>query len=203
MEEKAVGNLVEKIRESIVQGPEQEVSLLRFDDYKSEYVRIEDGESMVAVIDQQEGWASKKVTFYAELIDLQSDFRVRYVPLKMAAQMEENEQPSQNKMLAMFTEPTVVAEHTGDDADTEEGSHGARKIVVDWNVVELNEKIDLFIAPISDIDMTKMFGIPVDDRDKEKDDTTEPTDANTNSGPEDVDAELMADAADEIGRAHV
>ena len=91
MEEKAVGNLVEKIGESIVWGPEQEVSLLRFDDYKSEYVRIEDGESMVAVIDQQEGWASKKVTFYAELIDLQSDSRVGYVPSKMAAQMEENE----------------------------------------------------------------------------------------------------------------
>ena len=140
MKEKAVGNLVERIGESIVWGPEQEVSLQRFDNYNGEYVRIEDGEFMVAEIDQQEGWASKQVTFYAELIDLQTHSRVGYVPSKMAAQVEDDEWVSQKKMLALLTEPTVVAEDTGIDADGEEGTHGARKIVGDWNVVELNEK---------------------------------------------------------------
>lgn len=91
MKEKAVGNLVERSGESIVWGPEQEVSLQRFDNYNGEYVRIEDGESMVAEIDQQEGWASKQVTFYAELIDLQTHCRVGYVPSKMVAQVEDNE----------------------------------------------------------------------------------------------------------------
>jgi hypothetical protein len=43
MEEQAVKNLVEKIEESIGWGPEQEVSLSKFDDWKGEYVRIEDG----------------------------------------------------------------------------------------------------------------------------------------------------------------
>ncbi|KAE8810006.1 hypothetical protein D1007_13326 [Hordeum vulgare] len=85
MKEKVVGNLVERIGESIVWGPEQEVSLQHFDNYYGEYVRIEDGESMVAEIDQQEGWAGKEVTFYAELIDLQTHSRVGYVPSKMAA----------------------------------------------------------------------------------------------------------------------
>jgi hypothetical protein len=41
MGENAVKNLVEKIGESVVWGPEQEVSLLAFDDWKGEYVRIE------------------------------------------------------------------------------------------------------------------------------------------------------------------
>ncbi|KAE8802786.1 hypothetical protein D1007_21434 [Hordeum vulgare] len=141
MKEKAVGNLVERIGESIVWGPEQEVSLQRFDNYYGEYVRIEDGESMVAEIDQQEGI----------------------------------------------------------DADGEEGTHGARKIVVDWNVVELNEKTDLVIAPISDIDMAEMFGIQVDDKDKEKDDSSLPADGNTSPRNANEDEEeLMRMAADDV-----
>ena len=47
MEEKAVRKLVEKIGETVLWGPEQEVSLLRYDDFKGEYVRIEDGEDIV------------------------------------------------------------------------------------------------------------------------------------------------------------
>ncbi|KAE8774196.1 hypothetical protein D1007_53468 [Hordeum vulgare] len=199
MKEKAVGNLVERIGESIVWGPKQEVSLQRFDHYYGEYVRIEDGESMVAEIDQQEGWAGKEVTFYAELIDLQTDSRVGYVPSKMATQLEDDEWVSQNNILALLTEPTVVAEDTGIDADGEEGTHGARKIVVDWNVVELNEKTDLVITPISDIDMAEMFGIQVDDKDKEKDDSSLSADGNT--GPRNAnedEEELMRKAADDV-----
>ena len=93
--------------------------------------------------------------------------------------MEDDEWVSQKKMLALLTEPTVVVEDTGIDADGEEGTHGARKIVVDWNVVELNEKTDLVITPISDIDMAEMFGIQVDDKDKEKDDSSLPAEGNT------------------------
>ncbi|KAE8774918.1 hypothetical protein D1007_52653 [Hordeum vulgare] len=132
MKEKAVGNLVERIWESIVWGPEQEVSVQRFDNYYGEYVRIEDEESMIAEINQQEGWACKQVTFYAELIDLQTNSRVGYVPSKMAAQLEDDVWVSQkNGMLALLTEPTIVDEDTWIDAYGEEGNHGARKIVVD------------------------------------------------------------------------
>ena len=203
MEEKAVSNLLERIGESVVWGPEQEVSLQRFDNHKGEYVRIEDGEAMVAEIDQQEGWESKQVTFYAEIIDLQTHSRVGYVPSKMAAQVEDEEWVSRKKMLALLTEPTILAEDTGIDADGEEGNHAARKIVVDWNVVELNEKTDLVITPISDIDMAQMFGIQVDDKDKEKDDNSSPADGNT--GPRNADEdeeELMREAADDVDDAN-
>ncbi|KAE8793488.1 hypothetical protein D1007_31902 [Hordeum vulgare] len=199
MKEKAVGNLVERIGESIVWGPEQEVSLQRFDNYYGEYVRIEDGESMVVKIDQQEGWACKQVTFYTEIIDLQTNSRVGYVPSKMAAQLEDDVWVSQKNMLALLTEPTVVDEDTWIDADGKEGTHGARKIIVDWNVVELNEKIDLVIAPISDIDMAEMFGIQVDDKDKEKDDSSLRADGNTSPRNANEDEEeLIRMAADDV-----
>ena len=65
MEERAVRNVVEKIGEIIFWGPEQEVALLQFDNWKSEYVRIENGEEMVDEIDRQDGWARKQTTFHA------------------------------------------------------------------------------------------------------------------------------------------
>ena len=49
---------VEKIGENAVWGPEQEVSLLQFDDSKGEYVRIEYGEQIVDEIDRQNDWTS-------------------------------------------------------------------------------------------------------------------------------------------------
>ncbi|KAE8770389.1 hypothetical protein D1007_57855 [Hordeum vulgare] len=76
MEEKAVRKLVEKIGETVLWGPEQEVSLLRHDDFKGEYVRIEDGEDIVVEIDRQEGWASLMAEFLAELVDLNIDSKV-------------------------------------------------------------------------------------------------------------------------------
>ncbi|KAE8790457.1 hypothetical protein D1007_35228 [Hordeum vulgare] len=79
MEEKAVRKLVEKIGETVFWGPEQEVSLLRYDDFKGEYVRIEDDEDIVHEIDRQEGWASLRAEFFAELIDLNIDSKVGYV----------------------------------------------------------------------------------------------------------------------------
>ena len=44
-----------KIGESIPWGPEQEVALLRFDEWKGAYVRIEDGRTLVDEIDRQDG----------------------------------------------------------------------------------------------------------------------------------------------------
>jgi len=44
MEAKAVRDMVEKIGESVLWGPQQEVSVLRFADWKGEYVRVENGE---------------------------------------------------------------------------------------------------------------------------------------------------------------
>jgi hypothetical protein len=82
MEEQAVRNVVEKIGESVLWGLEQELSLLRYDDWKGEYVRIEDGDEMVEEIDRQKGWDSKHSQYCAELIELNGDSRVGYVPSK-------------------------------------------------------------------------------------------------------------------------
>ncbi|KAE8785820.1 hypothetical protein D1007_40416 [Hordeum vulgare] len=118
----------------------------------------------------------------------------------MAALLEDDVWVSQkNSMLALLTEPTALDDDTWIDADGEEGTHGARKIVVDWNVVELNEKTDFFITPISDIDMPEMFGIQVDDKDKEKDDNSLPADGNI--GPRNAneyEEELMRMAAHDV-----
>ncbi|KAE8807038.1 hypothetical protein D1007_16715 [Hordeum vulgare] len=192
MEEKAVKNLVERIGESIVWGPDQEVSLLRFENWKGCYVRVEDGEDMVAEIDRQEGWKSKAANFYAELIDLKSDSKVCYAQSKMASQMADAEWVAQKKMLLpMISELTIIGEERRDDADEEEGHNGAGTVVsIDWNDVDLEKRTNLVIAPIADIKMAKLFGIPVDDRDKEKDDTSVPAGANQNSNPQD-DADIL------------
>jgi hypothetical protein len=90
MKEKVVRNLVEKIGESVLWGPQQEVSLLRYDDWKGDYIRIEDGEDMVDEINRQDGWSSKRAIFSAELIELNVDSRVGYVPSKLASQLAED-----------------------------------------------------------------------------------------------------------------
>ncbi|KAE8804605.1 hypothetical protein D1007_19657 [Hordeum vulgare] len=144
MEEKAVRKLVEKIGETVLWGPEQEVSLLRYDDFKEEYVRIEDGEDIVDEIHRQEGWASLRAEFFAELVDLN----------------------------------------------------------IDSKVVELEEPTDLVIAPIADIEMAKLFSIPVDDRDEEERDEASTSDNDDRELSEDVDEQLMKDVADDVDDAH-
>jgi hypothetical protein len=52
MEEQAVRNVVEKLGESVIWGLGQEVLLIRFENWKGEYVRIESGEEMVDEIDR-------------------------------------------------------------------------------------------------------------------------------------------------------
>ncbi|KAE8778535.1 hypothetical protein D1007_48555 [Hordeum vulgare] len=152
MEEKVVKNLVERIGESIVWGPDQEVSLLRFDNWKGCYVRIEDGEDMMADTE----WVAQK-----------------------------------QMLLSMISELTVISEERRDDTDEEEGHNRVGTVVsIDWNHVDLEERTDLFMAPIADIKMAKLFGIPVDDRDKEKDDTSVRAGANRNSKSQD-DADIL------------
>ena len=197
MEEKAMRNWVEKMGESVFWGPEQEVSLLRFGNWKGEYVRIEDGEDLVTEMDRQEAWASKHAYFYAKLVDLKSDSKVGYVVSKLAAQIADDEWASQRPIMPIVTEVTVIPES---DAAAEEGCHGAVKAtVVDWNTVEIPERTDLVIAPMSDIKMAKLYGIPVDDKDKEQD---RDKSANRDEDGSDVDEELMQEAAEEVGDAH-
>ena len=173
-------NVVEKIGESIFGGPEQEVALLRFDNWKGEYVRIEYGEDMVDEIDGQDGWTTKQTMFHAELVDLKTDSKVGYVPSKLASQMVDDDWASERQIMPMCTGEVTVLPEGG---DAEDGSEGVGRVVyVDWNSVELNDPTDLVIAPMDDTEMAKKFGIPVADEDKEEKDgeSSMPTDTDAN-----------------------
>ncbi|KAE8797719.1 hypothetical protein D1007_27188 [Hordeum vulgare] len=195
MEEKAVSKLVEKIGETVLWGPEQEVSLLRYDDFKGEYVRIEDGEDIVVEIDRQEGWASLRAEFFVELVDLNIDSKVGYVPSHLAMHKADDDWASQRHIIPIITDLTVIAD--GANAHAEEGNVN----VVDWNAVELEEPTDLVIAPVADTEMAKLFGIPVDDRDEEERDEANTSD-NDDRELSDVDEQLMKDAAADVDDAH-
>ena len=85
------------------------------------------------------------------------------MPSQLAAQMVDDDWATQRPLIPMCTELTVIAEEgqvTGTETET--------AATVDWNVVELDEPTDLVIAPMPDIEMAKLFGIPVDDRDKQE-----------------------------------
>ena len=182
MGEKAVKTMVERIAEHVIWGPEKEVSVLWFDNYKGEYVRIEDGEQLVEEIDRQDGWSSKQAMFFAELVDLNDDSKVGYVPSQLAMQMTDDQWAAQRRIVPICTELSVIAP----------------AVRVDWNVVELSEPTDLVIAPMADTEMAKLFGIPVDERDEER---GEPILADSVL-PEDIDGQLMEDAADDVDDAH-
>jgi hypothetical protein len=59
--------------------------LLRIENWKGEYVRIESGEDMVDEIDRNMAAQRKEATFHAELLDLKSDLKVGYVASKLAS----------------------------------------------------------------------------------------------------------------------
>ncbi|KAE8812258.1 hypothetical protein D1007_10605 [Hordeum vulgare] len=118
MEEKAVKNMEEKNGESIFWGLEQEVALLRFDNLKGEYVRIQDGEEMVDEIDRQDGWTTKQTMFHAELVDLKSDSKVGYVPSKLASHMVNDDWALERQIMPMCTREVTVLPH---EVDVEEG----------------------------------------------------------------------------------
>jgi hypothetical protein len=189
MEERAMRNVVEKLGESVIWDPKQEVSLLQFKNWKGEYMRIESGEEMVDEIDRQDGWTTKEATFRAELVDLKSDSKVGYVASKLASQMSDDACASRSQVVPIHTEVTVLAEGADAEADG---------ICVDWNSIELHEGTDLVIALMADTEMAKMFSIPVDDRDKEKEMDEAAADNGKSHIYEDVDGALMDAAAYDI-----
>jgi len=82
---------------------------------------------MVDEIDRQDGWTSKRATFSAELIPLNSDSRVGYVPSKLASQMVEDDWAAQRKIMPIVTELTVL---TGEAAaGGEEMDSGTESVV--------------------------------------------------------------------------
>jgi hypothetical protein len=157
-------------------------------------VRIESEEEMVDEIDRRYGWTTKEATFCAELVDLKSDSKVGYVASKLASQMSDDAWAC-SQVVPIRTEVTVLAEGADAEADG---------ICVDWNSVELHEGTDLVIAPMAHTEMAKMFGIPVDDRDKEKEKKMDEAAADDGKSHiyEDVDGALMDAAAYDIDDAH-
>jgi hypothetical protein len=121
---------------------------------------------------------------------MKSNSVVGYVPSKLAMQIADDDWAASRQIMPIITEVIVSA----DDAQ-ESFDDAANVAVVDWNLVELQERTDLIIAPIADIEMAKKFGIPVDDKDKEKD--KERDEATVAVGSEDVHPELMKEAADD------
>jgi hypothetical protein len=105
--------------------------------------------------------------------------------------------------MPIVTELTVLTEE--EDADSVASDNIAKKIVyVDWNTVEINVYTDLVIAPISDIEMAKLFGIPVDEKDEEKEkERGEDTDVdNRHSSYAYIDPELMQNVVHDVDDAH-
>jgi hypothetical protein len=105
--------------------------------------------------------------------------------------------------MPIVTELTVLTEEN--DADSVAMDNIAEKIVyVDSNTVEIHARTDLVIAPISGIEMTKLFGIPIDEKDEEKEkERGEDTDVdNRHSSYADIDLELMQNVVDDVDDAH-
>ncbi|KAE8818833.1 hypothetical protein D1007_03440 [Hordeum vulgare] len=94
----------------------------------------------------------------------------------------------------------------GADKDAKEGCDGAARVVfIDWDSVELEDAIDLVVAPMTHTEMAKFVGIsvdPVDDQDEgERGESSLPNDANIDAC-EDVDGHLMKDVAYDVDDAH-
>jgi hypothetical protein len=89
---------------------------------------------------------------------------------------------------------TILA--SGADADAGAG------VCVDCISVELHEYTDLFIAPIADTEIAKIFGILVDGRDKEEADEANLADDGNRHCSGYVDRDLMENVVDNVVDAH-
>ena len=90
-------------------------------------------------------------------------------------------------------------------SEEEMGNCAEKYVTVDWNTVEIAARTDLVIAPMTDIEMAKLFGIPVDDKEKEKESDEAADDGNRHSRHDDdadIDRELMENAAVVVDDAH-
>ena len=116
---------------------------------------------------------------------------------KLAMQIADDEWAAARQIMPIVTELTVLADDAQDPArdGAANGVAVTGPTVVDWNSVELKEHTDLVIAPLDDTEMTDLFGILVDDKDKEK---KKRDAANAAAGSGVVDAELMKEAADDV-----
>ena len=158
---------------------------------------------MVNKINLRDGWTSKSAMFLAELVDLKSDSRVGYVPSKLASQMVDDDWAAERHINPIVTELAVL---TGEaNVDAQEAVNSAEEVVsIDWNKVEISDRTDLIIAPMSDIQMAILFGIPVDDKDKEKerDETADEGNIHAADDDADIDSELMQNAAVHVHDGH-
>ena len=69
--------------------------------------------------------------------------------------------------------------------------------------MEISARTDLVIAPMSDIEMAEIFGIPIDDRDKEeRDEAANDGDNHSREVMADIDPELLENAAVHVDDAH-
>ncbi|KAE8803949.1 hypothetical protein D1007_20105 [Hordeum vulgare] len=160
MEENAVRKLVEKIGETVLWGPEQEVSLLRYDDFKGEYVRTEDGEDIVVDIDRQEDWASLRAEFFAELVDLNIDPKKR----EMFWNAVELEEPT-DLVIAPIAD-TEMAKLFGvpvDDRDEEERDEANTSDNDDRELSDVDEQLMKDAADDVDEQLMKHAADDVDD----------------------------------------
>jgi hypothetical protein len=94
------------------------------------------------------------------------------------------------------------------NADAEEADTCAGNVVyIDWNIVEITDQTYLVIAPMSNIQMAKLFGIHVDDKDKEKERDDAADDCNRLSRHDgdddaDIDSEFMHNDLVDVGDGH-
>lgn len=94
------------------------------------------------------------------------------------------------------------------NADAEEAVNCAEKVVsIDWNTFEITDRTDLVIAPMSDIQMANLYGIHVDDKNKEKESDEAADDGNRRSMHDadddaDIYSELMQNVAVDVGDGH-
>ena len=83
------------------------------------------------------GFEKKHATLLAELVDLKSDSRVRYVASKLAMQIADDEWAATRQIIPIVTELTVLADDAQDPArdGAANGVAGTGPAVVDWNSV--------------------------------------------------------------------
>ena len=94
---------------------------------------------------------------------------------KLASQMVEDDWAAQRHSMPLLTELAVLTVEADGNAEGEAADANAQgaaqnNVTVDWNSVEISARSDLVIAPMSDIEMAKLFGIHIDDGDKEESD---------------------------------
>jgi hypothetical protein len=120
--------------------------------------------------------------------------------------MVDDDWAAQRQVMPIVTELAMLIGEA--NADAEEVVNCVEKVVsIDWNTVEITNRTDLVISPMSDIQMVNLFCIHVDDKNKEKERDKAANDGNRRSRHDadddaDIDSELMQNAAVDVGDGH-